>query len=349
MAQLAVGIDLGHKEVKVAQLRRRRRSHRVERLLRIPVPAQAIAQGRIEARERLRDALRPAFGGLRLEQLHAVVAMKSPEFLVRTLTLPPMPPGELREAARWEMVDLLQLPREQADDLLVDCEVLEQPADGEARVGVVATRRPVVREVVQLLKELRLPPEVLEVNAFALERAVRRPGHVCYLDVGDAFTEVYVASDGRYELYRLLPMGLDRVTAALAEVLGTSREQAEAARQSEELGTLLERSGSHPALRRTVQALLDALAQTLEYVRTQGAQAAGPGDGAVDAIVLSGGGALQPGMAALLHEELGYPVEAADPLQGLELAPQAEEAVGEGLAPLFAPAVGLALRGVEGP
>lgn len=348
MAQVAVGIDLGHSEVKIVQLRRRRRSHRVERLLRVPVPTGAIAQGRIERREELREALRQALGGARKDQIHSVVAMKSPEFLVRTVSLPPMPAGELREAARWEVIDLLQVPRDQADDILVDCEVLEQPqGPGDVRVGVVATRRAVVREVVQLSRELRLPPEVLEVNAFALHRAAPRPGRTCYLDIGATFTEVYVTAEGRYELYRLLPLGLERITAAVAEALGVGREQAETMRRSEELGTLLERTGGGQAvLRTTVQMLLDALAQTLEYVRIQQHREMAGAEESVDSIVLAGGGALQGGMAALLGDELGCPVEAVDPFRGLELGPAAEEPIAQGLGPLYAPALGLALRGV---
>lgn len=341
-----MGIDLGHAEVKLVELRRRRRAQRVERAVRIPVPAQAIASGRIEARDRLRDALRPALRGLRLERLHCVVGMKSPEFLVRTVNLPPMPIQEMREAARWEIIELLQVPAEQAGDVLVDCEVLDQPAgSAQARVGVVATRRAVVSEVVQLLKELRLPPEVLEVNAFAVHRAAERPGRVCYLDLGAAYTEVYVTAGGRYEFYRLLPFGADRLTGAVAETFGLPREQAEATKRTEDLVALMERSTGHPALRTAVQTLLGALAQTLEYVRLQNREADQP---AVESIILAGGGALQRGLATLLKEELGYPVELAEPFGGLELDGEAEQAVGEGLGPLFAAAVGLARRGVEG-
>ena len=347
MARVAVGIDIGHREVKLVRLVRERRALRVESAERVAVPPGAVESGRIASREALRDALAAAAAAARRQEPRVVAGMKSPDFVVRTVRLPAMAPQELREAARWEVLDLLQLPADQAEELYLDYDVLSPGHGGsEGVVGVVAVRRPVVREVVQLLREVGLPAEILEVNAFAVARLLPRAGRVCYVDLGAAYTELYVTTDGRYELYRLLPLGSDRLTDAIATAFGISREQAESRKRERPLGELLEEAVGRSALSGSVQTLLDALAQTLEYLRPRGPAAAT--EPAVDTLVLAGGGALQQGMAQLLTEELGYPAEVADPFSALELPGEVGAAAADG-GPVFAAALGLALRGVNEP
>ncbi len=347
MARIAVGVDIGHQQVKVVRLVRERRALRVEAAQRVQVPPGAVESGRIASREALRQALAEAGAVARRQQPGVVVGMKSPDFVVRTVRLPAMSPQELKEAVRWEMMDLLQLPAEQADEVYVDYHVLS-PAQGgsEGVVGAVAVRRSVVREVVQLLREVGLPPEIMEVNAFAVARLLPRPGRVCYVDLGAVYTELYVTTDGRYELHRLLPLGCDRLTEAIAAAFGISKEEAESRKRQRPLGELLEEAVGRSALSGSVQTLLDALVQTLEYLRPRNPSAAS--EPAVDGLLLAGGGALQQGMAQLLTEELGYPAEVIDPLTALQLGEGPGPLAGEA-GPAFAAALGLALRGVTEP
>jgi len=347
LARVVVGIDIGHQQAKLVRLASVRRSVRLEAAERVALPQGALDSGRIVSRPALQEALAPVAAALRRLQPRVVVGMKSPDFVVRTLQLPTMAPAELRETARWELLDLLQIPAEQADQVYVDVDVLQpgQPG-GESLVGVVAVRRPVVKEVVQLLRDLGLPAEIMDINAFAVARAAPRAGRVCYVDMGAAFTELYITTDGRYELYRLLPLGGERLTEGIAAAFGLPRDEAEARKRQQPLDELLGQSVGRPGLSGTVQTLLDAVAQTLEYLRPRSAAAGN--EPAVDGLVLAGGGALQPGMVSFLQEELGYPTELVD----VSAAVEREAAQAEGLnadGPVFAAALGLALRGLREP
>jgi type IV pilus assembly protein PilM len=62
-------------------------------------------------------------------------------------------------------------------------------------------------------------------------------------------------------------------------------------------------------------------------------------------LVLSGGAATAPGLAMALGRRLGCPVALADPFRSVALGPRVDVDVLARIAPTFAIAMGLALRG----
>ncbi len=85
--------------------------------------------------------------------------------------------------------------------------------------------------------------------------------------------------------------------------------------------------------------IYQGLEPSLSYLKTSG-----EADG-IDRIVLSGGGAHLPGLREYLADSYGVPSEIADPLAGLDYAPELfGDDDPQALSPLLTVTVGLALR-----
>lgn len=345
MANRAIGIDFGHAHIKLVELRRRGRQAQLVRAVLLPVPPGALRQGAIAEPSALSEALAEVYPAVRMQPAAVVAGITGPQVTIRTLVMETDPAESLELAVKQELGAMLRLEPPEMEDLILDYHLLAGSSATQQEVAAVGISRHTVMAYVRLLREARLAPHVLDVEALALPRALPLEGRACYLEIGAEYTQVLVTSDGEYVLHRLIPAGMSRLTAAVATAYNVSPAEASVLRLRTHIDKLvLEAPGDRTGLQGILQEISGGLLQTLEFWRAR--QRASSIGELLPTALLCGGGAMQPGMAQLLSEELGLPVEAAHPLGSLPgatgLHPTALS-----LEPLFAGALGLALRGVE--
>jgi type IV pilus assembly protein PilM len=160
---------------------------------------------------------------------------------------------------------------------------------------------------------------------------------VALLDVGGGVTNVHIVRHGVPYFTRDLPIGVAHFVEEFQKQLGLTYETAaEVARghlegvDAQLVGDIVRAVGSE---------IYQGLEPSLSYLKTSG-----EADG-IDRIVLSGGGAHLPGLREYLADSYGVPSEIADPLAGLDYAPDLfGDDDPQALSPLLTVTVGLALR-----
>ena len=293
--------------------------------------------------------LREALGHAGIRTRRAVASVSGHVSLVREVRLPRLSGDELREAARFEVMRYLPYPITEAT---YDAFVLgEVPDTGASRMEVLlaAARTDLLGQHVDTLRAAGLEPAVIDVEPFALLRAMVPSGTPAgraglYLHMGATHTGILIVDGTTPRVARSVVGGGNHITERIAAQKGLSTEQAE---------TYKLRLSAHDVpdgeARSVEGLLLEAVADLTLEVRRSIDYFQGQYRGALpDRVVLTGGAAMLPGLSRLLASELDMPAQIGDPFGQLAGAGPVDDAGGapEHGAPL-AVALGLAQRGLR--
>ncbi|MDQ7828356.1 MAG: type IV pilus assembly protein PilM [Armatimonadota bacterium] len=348
-----VGLDIGSDRLKVVELVRAGRTYRLARMATLPSPAGAFRDGVPVAPDEVGAQVRALFDKAGIRTDRVVVGAGGQNVTVREVRVPPMTAQELTAAVRYEAERYLPY---NIQDVYMDYQVLgESTEDGRKMldVVVVATRQDVVQRIIETVEAARLTPIVVDVESFAVLRALR-PAQapertVVFIDLGAEASDIVITEGDRLRLTRNIPIGGTSLVHAVQEAMGLDEG---AARQLlEERGEILDENAIPDDL--TVQRIHDAIApqvgdlitevrRSLDYYQTRTRAAV------VSQVVLTGGLARLRNLDRVLAAELGLPVEVGNPFAHLEVngaafGPDVLASTG----PVMSVAVGLALRGGE--
>jgi type IV pilus assembly protein PilM len=278
-----IGLDIGTNCVKAVELTQNGRE----------LVLSAYGQNDVASEGQKADAVVDLLQGRNFHTRRVVTAVSGKSVIVRYLTMVRMSDDDLQNAIRFEADKYIPFD---VDEVVLDAQRLpDGPGsrtglqENEMRVLLVAVKRSLVDDHVQLLQSIGLQPEIIDVDAFALGNAweMRRSlaagvddddRVVALLDVGANKTNINVLRGGASQFTREIYLGGDDLTSAVAKRLGCEPQQAE---------QLKREPGDHAeAVRDAVLPSIDDLGNEIhlsfDYFENQC-------DRAVDEVLLSGG------------------------------------------------------------
>ncbi|MDH3455782.1 MAG: pilus assembly protein PilM, partial [Gemmatimonadota bacterium] len=243
------------------------------------------------------------------------------------------------EVVRWEAQQHVPFDIEGVE---LDFQILDPDAQGlQMEVLLVAAKRDLVEDKVQLLSQAGLAPAVVDVDAFALHNAfeVNYPdamrGGVALLNLGHEVTNVNILLNGVPLLTRDLAVGTRKFREDLQRERGMSPEDADALLQGYELTSDLE-----PYVKNRGEEVAVGLERASAFLQTGGGDV-----GSVERVYCCGGGARIPGLMDSLSQRLRMPVQIATPLQRMQAQDGVFDTINpDEVGPLLMLATGLALR-----
>lgn len=214
------------------------------------------------------------------------------------------------------------------------------------RVLVTGAAKTLVGKYVEFAKAAGLTLVALETEVFALIRALvgKDQSRVLVLDVGTVRTSLIVVDAGVPVVTRSITLGGLGITRAIAKALGLPEDQAEQMKRDLRALTPLgagEMSVFPQVLERVVEPLVTEIRYSIQlYEKQQGEPKP------IEKIVLTGGSAHLPELAAHLSKMLNLNTYVGDPWARVatheDLRPLLDE-----IGPRFAVPVGLAMRDFE--
>lgn len=330
-----IGVDIGSSTVNLAELRFKSDEPRVSGLGVVPLPVGAVIENRIHDDDVVADALSRALAVAKPLGKRACVAVPAGAAIVRTLNLP----------ASLDEVDIesrLQLESDKHipfpfDDITFDFQALgpcDDAADQQA-VLLVACRRQAVEQRAGLLRRVGLTPVAVDVDTFAVERAMTASGirfstsgedgeGLALVDIGADSSAFYILQRGRVVYRHDIALG----GRMLIEGLGD--------RHGAEHGNGLQDG--------TLAPFADALAGQIGRA-LQLYHAAGQGL-EIRRMSLAGSVSELPGLAGRLTEKSGLRVAVVNPLHGVRRHSRVDARLLAEAAPSMLTARGLAMRGL---
>lgn len=319
-----IGLDIGTTHVRAAELAFTGRGPSAQptltRYAEVALPPGAVRDGEVEDPPTVSGAIRRLWAEGKFASRDVNIGVGNQRVVVRELDLPWMPLPQLRESLAFQVQDLLPMSTDEALMDFYPTGELES-ATGKMMHGMlVAATRDTVRANVMAVEGAGLRPQLVDLNPFALLRAIVRGDlvnrTVAVVDIGARITQVIITAGGKPQFVRILPTGGQNVTDAITAAMGISAPDAERIKREVGIGYAVspDLSAAAEAISAVVRPLIESVRNTFVYY-----QGNHPGAG-IEVVILTGGGANLPGFGQYLSSASRLPVTIGDPLASMKVA-----------------------------
>jgi type IV pilus assembly protein PilM len=286
----------------------------IERAVHAPLPAGVVRDGEVVDVETLSRSLRELFAEHELGK-RVRLGVANQRIVMRTIDLPPIAdPKEVASAVRFHAQDHIPMPLDQAvleHQVLGTVETVDGP---RTRAVLVAARRDMIDRLLEAATGAGLRPQGIDLSAFAMIRALHRPGTsatVGYVSVG-GITNVAVATGTTCLFTRTIAHGTESIAGELAERRALTLEHAHQWLQHVALENPVDELEGEPEIVAEARSVLtDAVRRIGAEIRnTLDFHLMQEGSTAVEQVVLTGPAVAIAGFSDQLREQIGLPIEA---------------------------------------
>jgi type IV pilus assembly protein PilM len=345
-----VGLDIGSSAVKAVELSRRGRGKEFElsHLGVASMPAEAIVQGAFLNSSAIVESIREAIEKAKIRTKNVAAAVSGHSVIVKKVSLPAMTRDELDEQIRWEAEQYIPFD---VNEVNLDFQILNSGGgEGQMEVLLVAAKKDLVDDYVQVIREAGLVPVAIDVAAFAVENAfeanydVRADEVVALVNIGAQVVNINIISNGAPAFTRDITTAGNQYTEEIQKALSISFEEAEriklGGRRSESSQEVVPQE-VESAMRSVTETVIGEISRSLDFFSATSA------DSRIERVVLCGGGAGVAGLQAGFQQRSGGKVEVMDPLARMIPNSKFEANYLDEVAPSLGVGVGLALRRMD--
>lgn len=341
-----LGVDISSSSVKLLELSQSGDHYRVESYAVASLPPNAVVEKNILELEPVAEVIRAAHARSRSKLKTAAVAVAGSAVISKLIE---MPSGLNEEAMETQIgLEADQYIPYPLDEVALDFEVQGQVPGNPEQVEVLlaACRRENVDSRVDALELAQLTAKVVDVEAYAVERAfvlVRdqfdyaEGSVVAILDIGATMTTLSVLVGGSTVYTREQLFGGRQLTEEIQRRYGLTVEEAGLAKKQGGLPDDYE----HDVLEPFKDAVAQQITRSLQFFFSSSQY------NDVDHILLAGGVASMPGLAEQVQERLGTATSVANPLAKMSVASRVDLTALSNDAPSLMIACGLAMRSFD--
>ena len=344
-----VAIDIGSSCIKMVQLSRSGSGQwTLGAADKASLPPEAIVDGSIYNSTLVIDTIKDLLSKNRIKSKNVVAAVSGNGVIIKPITVSKMSADDLDELIKFEAEQYIPFDLSEVN---IDVEILEDanPDPGNMDVLLVAARKEIVNEQLNILQQAKLKPVVMDVGIFALANtyAVNYDDYhsktVALVNVGAASTSIIILNDGNCLFTREISgSGGSQFTEEIQRTLNTSFEDAELMKlggeDDEEVDAVIPQE-TQEILQGVSESLAINIQKSLDFFISNSAGAN------VDEILVSGGAAQTAGLIRAIEEQTGLPSSILDPLQNVEVSQRDfKDDYLVSTAPQYSVAIGLAMR-----
>jgi len=338
---LVVGIDIGSHAVKVCQLKRTDKAYAVVNLGSATLPEGAVDDGTLNDPEIVADKIKELFKNLKIKKKKVGFSISGYSVIVKKVNLQVMSDEELEEHILSEAEQYIPFDIE---DVYLDFQDLKTNHGDDDRTDVmlVAAKKDIVDEYLEMFEGLDLKPVIVDVDGFALENTYEynypKDENVALVDIGASKMNINIISEGVSVVARDIVVGSQQLTEQIEATFDVSFEDAEALKL-----------GHTPAEEKQAE-IEEIFSSTctqwvLEIKKAIDLYHANHQEAPLNRLVLSGGGSKVAGLLEFLASETELPVELFDPFSNMTVnSKKIDPDYLKNVGPEMAIATGIAIR-----
>jgi type IV pilus assembly protein PilM len=232
VASACVGLDIGSSAIKAVIVDASRRGTRLLQFGIEYLPSQTIVDGAIMDRGTVVEAIGRLKAALGVGSRPVATAISGHSVIVKKIQMPVMSREQIAERIPAEAEQHIPFKRDEVD---IDYQVTaNKNTPGQLDIILVAAKKEMIADYLQVIRDAKLHPAVLDVAAFgvqnAFEAAYGEPGGagaVALVHIGNAITHVNVVSGGGSVFVRDVAVGGAAFTEEIQRRLHVSHDDAE--------------------------------------------------------------------------------------------------------------------------
>jgi type IV pilus assembly protein PilM len=344
-----VGVDVGTTSIKVCQVKPSRRGLNLVRFGYAQLPPQAIVDGQVMDSAAVVDALQRVFQEAKIRQKECAFSISGQNVIIRKIVVPMMTEAELEEQIQWEAEQHIPFD---IKDVKVDYQVLRRrPEASQMDLLLVAAKREYIDDWAELIKNAKLKPVVVDIDAFTIQnafehaRGLPQDQTVALINVGASLSTLNIVANGVSAFTREIANGGNVITEEIQRTLNIPYDQAEAYKCG---GAADPNDPSRPGMvPEQVVNVIEGVADSIgaEIQRSLDFFMATSGEVEISRVFLTGGTANLAALGQAVERRSRIPVEVWSPLE--KILPDEKFVNMQALAPRaaqLAVALGLSLR-----
>ena len=340
-----VGIDISSTTVKLLELSESNGGLHVEAYSVVSLPAGAVVEKNINDVDAVASAIESVVRQSRTKATEVIAAVCGSSVINKTISMPAgLTDDEMETQIALEADQYIPYP---LNEVALDFEVQGQTEGKEDQVDVLlaACRRETINARIGALEMAGLTPKVIDVEAYAMERAyelvrqqagVDPSATVAIVDIGATMTTLSVLDQGSNVYTREQTFGGKQLTDEIMRRYGFSLSDAGLAKKQGGLPDGYEEDVLLPFK----EAVVQQIGRALQFFYSSSSF------NAVDHIFLAGGVAVTEGLVTLAEDRLATPTTIANPIKNMTLSPGVNAVAMSSDAPAAMVVAGLALRGI---
>lgn len=341
-----IGLDIGSTSVRLLQLSSHGSGYRIDHFGVEPVGEGVVVDKVVQDVEAISNAVSRAVKASGTRAKYCAIAVSGSAVFTKTISVPSdLAESDIESQVQVEANQYVPYP---LDEVSLDFEVLgPSPRNADLMdILLAASKSENVESRQDAIDAAGLKAKVVDVEAFAIANAfelirkrdgVNRGDAVGFFDIGYDTTTLLVIKSGRVIYTRDHPFGGHQLLEETMRRYEMTIEQAAFFERNEDAPEDFEEEVLGPFQLNIVHQISRALqffSSSNEYSN-------------ISTIYLSGGVAALKGLAPMVQQELGMTTRVADPITGMDIAPNVAVSALKRNATNLMIATGLALRGFD--
>ena len=340
-----VGLDIGSKTIKLCEVfETRNNTFVLKKFGMITIPNGAIEDGVIKDPETVSAAIRELFNAQKVKEKKVAVSIGGYSVIVKKIQIQNMTDAELQETIQFEAEQYIPFD---INDVHLDFQILGESllAANKLDVILVAAKKELVDEYVNLIELSGLRPCVVDVDAFALQNIFEanydtKEEVVALIDIGAGKTSLNIVRDGATLFMRDVSLGCNQINHKISEQAACSLEDAE---------TIKITGISSKITPREITDIISSVIGDwcLEIRRAIDFFYSTYPNDQISLILISGGGANITEFRQTLASETASEVEIINPFRKFSMDKRLDPSFLEKISPQAAICMGLAIRRID--
>ena len=340
-----VGLDIGSSFIKVAEIKATGKGYVLNKFGMAQIQPGTIVDGRVIKLDDLASEIKKLFKSQKIRKKNVAISTGGHSVVIKTINTLNKPEKELHKTIISEAEQYIPYD---IDDVNIDYQVLGQSefSNDQINVLLVAVKKDIVAEYIELTHQAGLNPKIIDVDTFALQNAYEilpyenREQTSLLVDVGATKTSLNILKANASLMMRDNESGSNQIIEEICSQYDITVEEAYRVINGK----------SDKIAPDKVQAMSLHVAQgwAAEICEVVESYQAGTDDEKVEKVVLSGGGIFVKGFKDCLLSRLEADISVMNPFEALIVNEQKfPDTFLTKAGPLAPIAIGLALRKVD--
>jgi len=229
-----IGLDIGSRTIKLGEVAQTKEGRVLQKFGMADLPQGAIVEGRIKEPAVIADTIKGLVKELNVKEQNVATSVAGYSVIIKRISVGTMTDDELQDSIQYEAEQYIPFD---VQDVNIDFHIIgeHESSPNQMNVMLVAAKKEIIDEYVDLLETIDLNPCVLDIDVFAMERVFEEnyldeEGNIALVDIGANKMNINIVKDYMSIFTRDVTVGGERITREIASRFDCSFEEAEAAK-----------------------------------------------------------------------------------------------------------------------
>lgn len=227
-----IGLDIGSRSIKAAEIAETKKGNTLERFGIVDIPPGLIEDGAIKDAEQVSDTIRRLFKDYGIKGQNVALSVGGYSVIVKKINVQSMPEEQLQETISFEAEQYIPFD---ISDVNLDFQILGENENNPNQMNVllVAAKKEMVNDYLNLAQMAGLNPCIIDVDAFALQNiyelnyAPDEGENIALIDIGASKTSLNILKGKASVFMRDVSLGCGQINQKIASLIDCSIVEAE--------------------------------------------------------------------------------------------------------------------------